>query len=360
MARTIVRGPLNFTASDGTTLETLYSYFALITGTSTGYVGIKSNALTQLFGDVGVRYVYRDGSGTYTADQYSGGVIAGLGGFTFGYIGLTVRVSADTGSGADYYLLRIQDIAASGGNQATDIIKCVNGSSSTLDTRNISWSNGDAIFIEAVDNGGSVDLKVYQGTGSTPRYTVTDSTSPLASGKPGTSSEQGTTLSWDNVELGTIGAASTTHAATGALAAGAATVAGTAARNATHTSSGALAAGAAVVAGTANHLTSHAATGALTAGAATVAGAAARTGAVVSFTTEAFMNNTETPLASTAVDWTWHAGGVIGSTGGTLTHGSGTTNGSGVLVATGMSAGAGYLLATDGVGHVYYEEGTAA
>ena len=67
-------------------------------------------------------------------------------------------------------------------------------------------------------------------------------------------------------------AAGASHAATGALTAQSATVAGTAAHLALHTSTGALTAQSATVAGTAAHYTLHEATGALEAQAATVAG----------------------------------------------------------------------------------------
>ncbi len=69
----------------------------------------------------------------------------------------------------------------------------------------------------------------------------------------------------------------TLHTATGALSAQSATIAGTAAQTGpvTHESTGALSAQSATVAGTAAHLTLHASTGALQAQAATVAGTAA-------------------------------------------------------------------------------------
>lgn len=64
-----------------------------------------------------------------------------------------------------------------------------------------------------------------------------------------------------------------THATSGALAAGAATIAGTAAHH--HASTGALSAQAATISGTATHFTLHATSGALSADAATIAGTAA-------------------------------------------------------------------------------------
>lgn len=65
--------------------------------------------------------------------------------------------------------------------------------------------------------------------------------------------------------------------------------------------------------------------------------------------------------ASEAVDWTWFPLGVIGALDAiTPLDGSGTTAADGTLVITGMSAGAGFVLATTADGGVYYEAGTAA
>lgn len=77
------------------------------------------------------------------------------------------------------------------------------------------------------------------------------------------------------------------------------------------------------------------------------------------FITDAMENNTGAGLlASTAVTWTWWQGN-IGATPTSLTHGSGTTNSSGILNISGLPAGAGFLLArtADATG-VYYQPGT--
>lgn len=103
----------------------------------------------------------------------------------------------------------------------------------------------------------------------------------------------------------------TSHDATGALAADAATVAGTATHYTLHASSGALEAQAAVVAGTATHLTLHTATGALAADAATVSGAAALT-STGSFTSSGALSADAATVAGVAVHYTLHtATGVL-------------------------------------------------
>lgn len=99
--------------------------------------------------------------------------------------------------------------------------------------------------------------------------------------------------------------ASGSFTSTGALAADAATVSGTATHLTLHASSGALAAQDAVVAGTATHLTLHTATGALSADAATVAGAAALT-STGSFTSVGDLSADAAVVAGTAVHYTLH------------------------------------------------------
>jgi len=77
-----------------------------------------------------------------------------------------------------------------------------------------------------------------------------------------------------------------------------------------------------------------------------------------SFTTDAMENNTGAGLlASVAVVWTWYKG-AIGTAPTSTTHGTGTTNSSGVITATGLPAGAGFILVETADGGVYYHPGT--
>lgn len=90
------------------------------------------------------------------------------------------------------------------------------------------------------------------------------------------------------------------------------------------------------------------------------------TSAVGYTTSEAIVNNTGTVLSNTAVVWNWLPLGRIGTLNSiTALDGTGTTDASGFLTVTGMSAGAGILLIADQVTDatddlVYYEAGTAA
>lgn len=79
-----------------------------------------------------------------------------------------------------------------------------------------------------------------------------------------------------------------------------------------------------------------------------------------SFTTDAMENNTGAGLlASVAVVWTWYKG-AIGTAPTSTTHGTGTTNSSGVITATGLPAGAGFILVETADGGVYYQPGTVS
>lgn len=79
-----------------------------------------------------------------------------------------------------------------------------------------------------------------------------------------------------------------------------------------------------------------------------------------SFTSDVIGNNTTSILADTAVIWTWWQGS-IGATPTSLTHGTGTTDASGVLTVTGLPVGTGFLIVrtTDSTG-VYYQPGTVS
>lgn len=130
---------------------------------------------------------------------------------------------------------------------------------------------------------------------------------------------QGDAFQQDAFQLygGNVGPAAGSHPTSGALAADAATIAGTAAHRTLHATSGALAASAATLAGVAAHRTRHATTGALTAAAATIAGTAAHHHA----TTGALAASAAT-LAGTAAHLTLHA------TSGALVSGAATIAGS--------------------------------
>ncbi len=78
-----------------------------------------------------------------------------------------------------------------------------------------------------------------------------------------------------------------------------------------------------------------------------------------SFTTKAKARNNAGSLeASVAVTWSWNYGSVGAETGRVT--GSGSTSSNGYFTASGLAAGAGYLLMKTAGGAVYYEEGTVS
>lgn len=100
--------------------------------------------------------------------------------------------------------------------------------------------------------------------------------------------------------------------------------------------------------------------GATLTGTATLTPGAASGTTSVNFTSDVIGNNTTSILADAAVAWTWWQGS-IGAEPTSLTHGTGTTDASGVLTVTGLPVGAGFLIVrtTDSTG-VYYQPGTVS
>lgn len=170
---------LSFTAADGTNLETVNSSFVQIQfGQGLGYLTVLSNTLRQAFGD-GNRFIYRDGTPTYTSDQYALAAISGLTNNN-GNIGVVCRCNSDTNANADFYAVFINSGTSP---KETNLVRINNGTLTSLDLRtSITWVNDDTIELEAITNGANCDLKVYKNGAL--QYTIVD-TSPLSSGKPG-------------------------------------------------------------------------------------------------------------------------------------------------------------------------------
>lgn len=78
-----------------------------------------------------------------------------------------------------------------------------------------------------------------------------------------------------------------------------------------------------------------------------------------SFTTDA-CTSSGTLRASQSVSYSWFSGGVIGTSTGTPTHGSGTLSAGATLTVTGLPAGAGYMMMKFSDGGICYQAGTVA
>ena len=197
MADTPVKGPLAFTASNGTTLVSYDPDFVQLNG-GAGYVGITSNMLTMLFGDNTTDFTYREGTGTYNADQYVSATLndTPAGGARAMFI---LRASGDTGANRDYYLIRLDG--------STTVERWNNGSMTSLGTPSITWAAGDVAKFRAITNGANCDIVCVKN--GTTQATISD-TSPLSGGKPGIGLSMSSAgfMSLDSLELGDVTATS--------------------------------------------------------------------------------------------------------------------------------------------------------
>jgi hypothetical protein len=194
MARTAIAPaspPYTFTGSDGTQITAGGEWTHVYdTGWSTGPViagnAVGPNALDHSHGQA-CRW---NGAGTFSDDQYAKIALNSFGNFggaasTEYGVGVIVRASADLDAASDYYAAAVYDDAANGGNKTVRITKRLNGTLSTLATHtSTAWTNGDTISLEVTTSGADAVLTVFKNDVSI-SFSHTDSTSPLASGKPG-------------------------------------------------------------------------------------------------------------------------------------------------------------------------------
>lgn len=174
MARTLIASA-DFTAADNTQTNTLG--FSQLTGTADTMVVLANKATAKLSITFNTYPTQRwSGGGTFTDNQYAKATVGGLSWAGFNsQVGVIVRASGDVDGAADHYRLCIWDDAVS--VRTTKLIKMVNGTETTLDTRTQAWDNGDTIELEAE----GTDLRAYRNGALL--YTVTDSS--LTSGAPG-------------------------------------------------------------------------------------------------------------------------------------------------------------------------------
>ncbi len=187
MARTLIAGPDDFSGyANGSDLGNAADWLEL--NGSTGLIRVYKPASDGFaYEHFQSRSECRwDGSGTFANDQYAKATLARLfiNGTDTNYIGVACRMSADTLTGRDYYAVQVFD-GLNAAATKTAVVKYVNNTLTTIYTAATGddWTNGDTVELEAVDNGANVDLKVYK-NGVLLR-TVQDTSSVLASGKPG-------------------------------------------------------------------------------------------------------------------------------------------------------------------------------
>ena len=216
MARTSITGTQNFDSlTNGSNLGDDANWLEL--NNSTGLIRVSRPSLNGVVYEhfTAMSACRWDGSGTFSNVQYAGGALINLGvnGGTGRWIGYMVRASADTIPNRDYYAVRVYEAAAQA-DRATAVVKVKNDTVTFLygPTTGDSWGNSQDVWIEAIDNGANVDLKIYKNT--TLLRTVTDDGTSggavIASGKPGIEGLGGTDAcpavsTFDAGDVGTSG-----------------------------------------------------------------------------------------------------------------------------------------------------------
>lgn len=181
-----------FTGTNGTALPTYSASWTNIHGSG---IEIQGNAAETAAGG-GAVCICRWNADTFNNDQYAF-VVLDSAANTHGQIGPSVRVSADTGAGRDYYAY---EISAAG----REFYKYVNGTYTGLGANITSntAANGDIARLEA---SGTTITPKYNGATDTGMGAVTDSS--LAAGNGGISGwdDGGASVRAANWEAGNLG-----------------------------------------------------------------------------------------------------------------------------------------------------------
>ncbi len=148
-----------------------------------------------------------NGAGTFTDDQYAKAVVATRVWQSANYrTGVLVRASADIDANRDYYAFLLQHDNDIGQPTTTILVKCVNGTETTLATAasGIAWAANDTIELEVRTSGANAALKCFRNGVEITAMATTDSTSPLSTGKPGLYLQGNNTVAADDWEGGNL------------------------------------------------------------------------------------------------------------------------------------------------------------
>jgi hypothetical protein len=187
MARTLVASDNFDSYADASNLGDAANWLEL--NNSTGLIKVtKPGAEGRAYEGFQARSECRwDGSGTFADDQYSKSTLDNVtvGAETTRYMGVAVRMSADTLAGRDYYAVRVYDGLNSAATK-TEVVKLVNNTETVIYTAATgdNWQSGATVSIEAITNGADVDLKIYKND-SLLRTVTDNSGTRLTTGKPG-------------------------------------------------------------------------------------------------------------------------------------------------------------------------------
>lgn len=194
----------DFTASDGTNPETLYSWLDPFPSASGGYYEVNTNALRLAFDQDGKRGL-ADLTGTYGNRQYVIGRLVNISASVQAtrWLGAYLHCQG-AGATADYYRLQIsQDTNTT--PLTTKIFRVDNDGtpSEVASINNVTWASSDRFMFVAYDG----TLEVYRDSGSgfgdTPIMSYTDG-SPLTGGVPGVHIQKSLDFRLDDVEMGTL------------------------------------------------------------------------------------------------------------------------------------------------------------
>jgi hypothetical protein len=184
MARTPLTSPnpYTFTVSDNVNLASVDSNWTNQDGVA-GYVGVLSNRIYSAYGATSDAHWY---SGFFSNDQYATIKLIVTATDTSDKIGVSVRNNAASYAARSMYRAYWWDPAGGGTNGSVVVEKIVSGGApSTLATiSSINAVTNDTLTLECVTSGSDAVLRVYLNSTQIDSG-ITDSSSPLTSGRPG-------------------------------------------------------------------------------------------------------------------------------------------------------------------------------
>jgi hypothetical protein len=174
--------PYTFTFSDNVNLSSVDSNWTNQDGIS-GHVGVSSNQIYSAY--AATSDVCWVGAGSFDADQYATIKVVGSVTDLPDKIGVSVRNNGAVSASRSLYRAYVWD--PTGGGDAEQVVteKIVSGGApTTLQTSTETFASGDTLTLSVVTDGSNAILRTYK-NGVQFGGDITDSSSPLTSGKPG-------------------------------------------------------------------------------------------------------------------------------------------------------------------------------
>jgi hypothetical protein len=150
---------------------------------SFGYVGVTSEQIYSNYG--ATSDACWAGAGTFSNDQYATIKVIVDANDTAEKVGVSVRNNGAALASRSLYRAYYTDPGGGGANGQVIVEKIVSGGApSTLDTEIVNFVTNDTLTLSVVTSGADAVLRTYK-NGVQFGGDITDSSSPLASGKPG-------------------------------------------------------------------------------------------------------------------------------------------------------------------------------